>query len=112
MRIPWWLHRILIFGLTGFGLLFGAYVGLHVVSYVSRLPGINIPEALQIALYPLSAIVGVSIPQLAFRKWIHGACPEDGEAMVYERIRVYPDGYRRTGTLVSRYRCKKCGLTK
>lgn len=46
MRIAWWLHRILIIGLTGFCFLGGAYTGLHFMSYMSRLPGYNIPDVL------------------------------------------------------------------
>ena len=112
MKTAWWLHRILIVGLTGLGFLAGAYFGLHLVSHISRLPGINIPEFLQFALYPLCAIAVAAIPQTIFRKWIHASCPVDGQAMVKERIRIYPEGDRRVGRSVSRYRCEKCGLTK
>ena len=112
MKVAWWLHRTLFIGLSGFGLLFGAYVGLHLVSYVNHLRGIKIPYVLQYALLPVSAIIGASIPQLLFRKLIHAACPEDGEAMIHERIRVYTEYHKNVGNLVSRYRCRKCGLTK
>jgi len=113
MKIPWWLHRMLIIGLTGFGFLAGAYSGFHFMSYLSRLPGNSIPEAMLIALLPICAALGAFVPQMVFRKWIHAKCPADGGEMVIERITVYPGGdHRRVGRRASRYRCKTCGMTK
>ena len=113
MKIPWWLHRVLIIGLTGIGFLAGAYNGLHLMSYFSRLPGTRIPHVLLMALLPLGAILGTVIPQLIFRKWIHATCPQDGERMVLERVTIQPHGdHRRVGKMASQYRCKRCGCTK
>ena len=113
MIIAWWLHRIIIIGLTGFCFFGGGFIGLDFISYISRLPGNNIPDVLLIALMPLCALIGAFIPQMIFRKFIHAKCPVDGYKMIFERIRVYPEGYhRRVGKLVSRYRCEVCGLTK
>jgi hypothetical protein len=113
MKIPWWLHRTLLLAMTGFGFLAGAYYGLRLMSYISRLPGSAVPDALLVALLPIGAVVGGMLPQLVFRKWIHAKCPSDGDKMPIERVSIYPDGdQRRVGRQASRYRCNTCGLTK
>lgn len=112
MKIPLWLHRMFLIGFTGFGFFAGAYNGLHFMSYLSRLPGNSIPEAMLIALLPIGAILGALIPQIVFRKLIHAKCPIDGDEMVFERITVYSDDYRIRGRRSSQYRCKTCGMTK
>jgi len=112
MKVPWWLHRILIVVFSGVGFFGGAYMGLKAASTLSRMGGMDLPEALAAASVPAGAIIGVFIPVHLFRRWIHAKCPVDGDRMIFERIRSYDDGHGRTGKLVSRYQCPTCGLTK
>ena len=107
MKIPWWLHRLLIVIL----MLAGCAVGVMIALYGSKAAAKFMGEGV-VVLLVLGFFGGGSLPYILFRKCIHAACPVDGEKMVIERVRLpkrYEQEIPRTGT---RYRCPVCGTTK
>ncbi len=107
MKIPWWLHRTLIFILMPSGALAGAILGLYGAGLLDGILGRAV-----IGLLPLGFLLGAFVPHRIFHKHIHAKCPVDGKRMNIERVTLpqrYPQQVPRTG---SRYRCEYCGIIK
>ena len=107
MKIPWWLHRILMGIFIPSGMIGGAILALYSINIFDNYLGRGV-----VVLYPLCIMLGGIIPHIVFRRWIHAACPVDAERMIIERISL-PKRYREEiERRASRYCCPICGITK
>ena len=107
MKIPWWLHRLLMVISMLAGCAAGVMLAFYNLKALAKFMGEGV-----VVLLVIGFIVGGLLPYILFRKFIHAACPIDGKRMLIERVRLpkrYEQEVPRTGT---RYRCPVCGTIK
>ncbi|MEE8398699.1 MAG: hypothetical protein V3S89_06820 [Desulfobacterales bacterium] len=74
MKMPWWVHRTIIIGLTGGCILVGAYNILQSTGFIGLFPGNSVQPAMLMAFLVICMVLGF-VPQLIVRKLAHARRP-------------------------------------